>query len=276
MLPEAVVNVARNGIRVALDERREILGYEIPNLKAQFSLQGASIYGTPYLHAVKRRVASEFKIRANIAWQNWSRALSTQQTVPLADLRSTLISEIELPLRTDATSGDLAGHYHEAVRFIRGLSEPADTLDRMRQQAVEQITVEIDFAILAATKAQPAGSEAVTFNNYGSIGVVQTGAGSTASVQQSIGAAESETILLALDAVQKSLSAATELADRERVQIEEVVVEVRQELAKPQPNPLRVRGALTAVATTIQTLGSSAAAYTLVKGALALLGVHLP
>ena len=48
------------------------------------------------------------------------------------------------------------------------------------------------------------------------------------------------------------------------------------ELAKPSPNALRVRSALTGIATTIQTLGSAAAAYALVKGALSLLGVHIP
>ena len=82
--------------------------------------------------------------------------------MPLRDLRGTLIGEIELPLRVDAASSDLAGHYHEAVRFARGVSEPADTLDKMRQQAIDQVAVEIDFAILEASKAQPT-AEAVTF-----------------------------------------------------------------------------------------------------------------
>lgn len=274
MLPETVVDTARAGIRVALDERRESLRYEIADMREQFSLQGVR-YGTPYLHAVKRRIASEFKIRANIAWQNWARALATQPTVPLADLRAILIREIERPLRIDADSSDLAEHYHEARRSANALGEPADALSGMQQQAVEQVAAEIGFAILEATKAQPTGAETATFNFYAPIGVVQTGAGSTASVHQNIGATERDTILRALDAVEKALAGVTELAGPDRVHVEDVVVEVRNELTKPQPNPLRVRGALTGIATTIQTLGSAAAAYSLVKGALALLGVHL-
>lgn len=275
MLPEAVVNTARNGIRVALDERRDSLRHEIANLKAEYGMRGV-LYGTPYLQAVKQRVASEFKIRAKIAWQTWARALATQHSIPLADLRSILISEIERPLRTDADSSDVAEHYYDAKRLASALGEPSDTLVRMQQQAVEQVTAEIDFAILEATKAQPTGADTATFNIYAPIGVLQTGSGSTASVQQNIGVAERDTILRSLDAVQAALSAVKDLATQDREQIEEVVVEVRNELAKPQPNPLRVRGALTGIATTIQTLGSAAGAYTLVKGALALLGVHLP
>ena len=62
----------------------------------------------------------------------------------------------------------------------------------------------------------------------------------------------------------------------ERALVDEVIVDARSELAKPQPNALRMRGALTGIATTIQTLGAAAPAYVLLKGALALLGVHLP
>jgi hypothetical protein len=40
--------------------------------------------------------------------------------------------------------------------------------------------------------------------------------------------------------------------------------------------PETVRGGLTVIATAIQTMGAAAPAYALVKGALALLGVHLP
>src|SRR5438876_6802632 len=77
MLPAAVVDTARNGVRVAIDERRELLRHEIADLKEQYGLRG-TLHGTPYLQAVKQRVASELKIRANLAWQRWARSLATQ------------------------------------------------------------------------------------------------------------------------------------------------------------------------------------------------------
>lgn len=275
MLPAVVVDTARNGVRVAIAERRELLRHEIADLKEQYGMRG-TLHGTPYLQAVKQRVASELKIRASLAWQRWARSLATQPSVPLADLRSTLIGEIERPVRTDAESADLAEYYFEAKRLASALGEPADTLARMQQKAVEQVAVEVDFAILEATKTQPAGAQTAMFNVYEPIGVVQTGAGATASVQQTLGATDRETILHALQAVVQAIAPATELAPTDRTQITEVVVELRDELAKPQPNFLRLKSGLVGIATTIQTLGAAAAAYQLVKGALALLGVHFP
>lgn len=273
MLPAAVVDTARNGVRVAIDERRELLRHEIADLKEQYALRG-TLHGTPYLQAVKQRVASELTIRANLAWQRWARALATQPSVPLADLRSTLIGEIERPVRTDAESADLAEYYFEAKRLASALGEPADTLARMQQQAVEQVAAEVDFAILEATKTQPAGAQTAMFSFYAPIGVVQTGAGATASVQQTLGATDRDTILHALQAVEQAIALATALARTDRTQITDVVVELRDELTRPQPNLLRLRSGLVDIATPIQTLG--AAAYQLVKGALALLGVRLP
>ncbi len=274
MLPTALVDTARNGVRVAIDERRELWRHEIADLKEQYSRRG-TLHGTPYLQAVKQRVASELKIRANLAWQSWARALATQPSVPLADLPSTLIGEIERPVRIDAESADLAEYYFEAKRLARALSEPADTLARMQQEAVEQVAAEVEFAILEATKTQPAGVHTAMFGFYAPIGVAQTGAGATASVQQTLRATDRETILHALQAVEQAIAPAIELAPTHRTQITQVVVELRDELRKPQPNFLRLRSGLVGIATTIQTL-DAAAAHQLMKEALTLLGVHLP
>ncbi len=209
MLPPAVVDTARNGVRVAIGERRELLRHEIADLKEQYGMRG-TLHGTPYLQAV-----------------------------------------------------------------TSALGEPADTLARMQQEAVEQVAAEVEFAILEATQTQPAGAQTAMFSFYPPIGVVQTGAGATASVQQTLGATDRETILHALQAVEQAIAPATELAPTDRTQITAVVVALRDELAKPQPNLLRLRSGLVGIATTIQTRGAAAAAYQLVKGALALLGVHL-
>ena len=88
------------------------------------------------------------------------------------------------------------------------------------------------------------------------------------------GATDREIILHALQAVEQAIAPATALAPTDRTQITDVLVELRDELTRPQPNLLRLRSGLVDIATPIQTLG--AAAYQLVKGALALLGVRLP
>lgn len=185
-----------------------------------------------------------------------------------------LVGEVERAL--DAESSDLLHHYHEAKRISGAVNQPSDELHQLRLRALEKAGAQIDFAILEATGRQPAGTQTATFNFYAPIGVVQAGAGSTVTVQQQIDSMGRDTILRALEVVQEALPAASGLATVDRAQLDEVIVEVRSELAKPEPNTLRVRGALTGIATTIQTLGAAAPAYVLLKGALALLGVHLP
>jgi hypothetical protein len=67
-----------------------------------------------------------------------------------------------------------------------------------------------------------------------------------------------------------------ELSGTERSQIREVVREIRAEVSEPSPNVPRLQGLLIGAATAIQTLGSAASAYALLKAAAALIGVHLP
>jgi hypothetical protein len=86
------------------------------------------------------------------------------------------------------------------------------------------------------------------FSFYPPIGVVQTGAGATASVQQTLGATDRETILHALQAVEQAIAPATDLAPTDRTQITAVVVALRDELAKTQPNLLRLRSGLVGIA----------------------------
>src|SRR5207302_8507418 len=114
MLPPAVVDTARRAVRVAMDERRESLAREIADIYGYATTAGA-LHSGRLLVAVKDRLASEYKIRAMTTWEIWARALATQATVPTADLRETLVGEVERAL--DAESPDLLHHYHEAKRI---------------------------------------------------------------------------------------------------------------------------------------------------------------
>src|SRR5260370_11194427 len=101
------------------------------DIRGRFT-SAAGFPSSRFFVTAKDLIASEFKIRATIAWQKWARALATQPTVPLRDLRSTLINEIERCLRVDgADSSDLAQHYHDAKTRASVASEPSDALARM-------------------------------------------------------------------------------------------------------------------------------------------------
>lgn len=276
MLPDVVVQVARRGTQLAIQERHAALDRQIGDVTNRFNARGVLRSGM-FFREVHDLIAAEFKIRARLAWQNWARALATQGAVNLADVRSTVLAEIESSLRVDgAESSDLAGHYYNARMIANFLGNPPDTLDRLKRQAIDQIAGEIDFAILEAQKGQPAGSQTATFHIYAPVGVIQTGPGATASVQQAFNEPDHDIIRQALDAVSKALASSTDLAQTQRQALDEVIGDVRGEIEKTQPNRIRVQAGLMGIATAIQTLGSAAPAYALLKGALALFNVHLP
>lgn len=89
----------------------------------------------------------------------------------------------------------------------------------------------------------------MTFN--AAVGAVQSGANATANVQQNIGAPADPQIAALIAELRAKL---TEVADgTERGAAEEVVDDVAKEVSKPKPNPLRMKGYLTTLAT-IQAL----------------------
>lgn len=138
-----------------------------------------------------------------------------------------------------------------------------------------RVASEIDFAVAQAgvgTDSATASISPVTI--YQSYGIVQTGAGSLATMTVALGAEERRVIEGALDAVERVIDAAGDT--RELRATVELVRDVRQEMERPEPNSLRIRGALQGIATTVQTMGSAAGAYQLLKGAAALFGLTLP
>jgi len=72
MLPSAVVDTARRAVRVAMDEQRESLAREVADIYRHATVAGA-LHSGRLLVAVKDRLASEYKIRAMMAWEIWAR-----------------------------------------------------------------------------------------------------------------------------------------------------------------------------------------------------------
>ncbi len=251
-----------------MQDRHEMLALEFANTK-----ESGSVHSSRFRVVTKGLVQREYRLRAQLAWQAWEGALATQRAVPLADLRDTLVAEVERCLEVD--SQDVPAVYFEAIHLSNSSGlDPHQELQQLRSEARERAASLIDYAILAATAQQPADAKEVTFHFHGPVGAVQTGPAATASVVQHFGPTERAAVLDALAAVESEALAA--LPDADRAQVVEVMADVRAEAKKDRPNALRLRGGLSAIATTIQTLGAAPAVYGLLKGAAALLGMHLP
>lgn len=93
---------------------------------------------------------------------------------------------------------------------------------------------------------------------------------------QTVGSEAREALLHALDLVQQSLASGEEPASYSKEEVLDLVKEGQTELEKAKPNGIRLRAILTAVATTIQTVGSLQPAYQALKTALLPLGILLP
>jgi hypothetical protein len=131
-------------------------------------------------------------------------------------------------------------------------------------------------SLLTVSRQHSPVSASTTVNIYQPYGIVQTGSGSVANFTQQFDDTVRQQLAHALDAMEQTIEETHELSSTDRAQIREVVREIRAEVSESSPNVPRLQGLLIAAATTIQTLGSAASAYALLKAAAALIGVHLP
>ena len=175
-----------------------------------------------------------------------------------------------------AESQDLQEHYTRVVTIARFGGDSQQTLLTMRSRALERAASEIDYAILEATRTRSEGENTANFAFYAPVGAVLSGPGSTATVHMSLGPAERETVVKALVAIEQAVGASAEVAPLDREQIAEVVTDLKDEIQKEKPNAVKLRGGLSALATTIQTMGSAKGAYELLKAGATLFGLHLP
>ena len=102
------------------------------------------------------------------------------------------------------------------------------------------------------------------------------GSHSTATLHVGLDADERRTLGRALEAVREVLESSSAVDPNERSQALEIVTETMAELETEEPNRLKVRSAISGLATTVRTMAASPQAYELLKGAAALLGLQLP
>lgn len=113
---------------------------------------------------------------------------------------------------------------------------------------------------------------AFTFN--GQVGAVQTGEGSVANVQQTTGANPFAELKAALQSLLQELPK-SDLPVSERQDAEELIGKTIQEIDGEKPSKGVVKALCSGLATTVQALGSTSAAYALVSAAFAHFGISL-
>ena len=268
MLNDELLHLAESRIHLELDDRRDFFQREIDHINADGAKRGeygsGGHFGTIWL-LIKR----EYEIRAMLIWQVLSRVLSKH--IEIADnerLKDILESQL------DKGSIDIVSNYNKTAEHISNLRVRLP-IENLRIRALDKVKSEIEISLLSVESCKKAGGMPATVNIYQPYGIVQTGAGSHAHFIH-IEPIELDEINRALNTVERYVQDAIDIESIERNQIVEFLCEVRGELTKKSPNVHRLRGSLMAIAAAVQTLGSAASAYQLLKGAAALIGVYIP
>jgi hypothetical protein len=222
---------------------------------------------------IVQAIAREFDIRAMLVRQVLSRVMSGASLSFDAQLSRQIKQQIERHLNAECE--DLARQYQWIPNAI-SIAGSLPPFNDMRAKTVVKIGSEVDISLLTVSRQHSPVSTLTTVNIYQPYGIVQTGSGSVANFTQQFDDTMRQQLAHALDATERTIEETHELSSTERAQIREVVREIRAEVSESSPNVPRLQGLLIGAATTIQTLGSAASAYALLKAAAALIGVHLP
>lgn len=268
---DEVIRIAENRVAIELKDREPVLRKGVLAIKDEFTKRNALGHGRlPF--AMVDVIARECDIRAMLVWGVLSRVLGTQSIRIGPRLGPHLKGLVEEWF--EKYSDDLKTAYEYSTKS-KNTPSSIPALETLKANALAKVRSEIDIQLMAAERTQQTTGQS-TVNIYQPFGIIQTGAGATASFSITHDANAMEALNKALDAVQDALAQTHELARAEQAQVSELVAEVKAELQKPAPNGLRVRSALSGIGMAIQTLGSMAAAYNLLKGAAILVGTVIP
>jgi hypothetical protein len=226
------------------------------------------------VHQYRKAAEAELRTRSLLIWGALTRVhvmLGRERAVSLAEK---FMREVTAQL--DEQVRQLEGGLEQVLPTGLGSFTPesAKSLADARSGALVRLGAEIDLyvdSLEAAGNAASASGQPV-FNISGGVGAIQTGAGAVAHVAQDF---DKEVLLHALTLVSQQIATAASTAPAVRSEIEDLVIESRQELQKPTPSLIKVRGLLTGIATTIQTMGSMQQAYQALKAGLVMLGISL-
>ncbi len=269
MLDPNIVSVARSRVAQDLEDRREAFEREVGQLWEEMNAKGALRSGST-VRLTTDAVGNELRIRSSLIWHAFARAIDGKRLI----LNEAVASEVKSYISdmVQEHSPDLPEYYQRLKNLVSG-SPPHKSIADLRKVALDRIYTEIDYAVLRHSESTEAAPGIV--NIYQSYGIVQTGAGSSATFEITIGAEERLELEKALAAVKQAFGE-TSIGEPQRNETLELVSDVETEIKRNKPNASRIRGALQGIATSIQTMAAARQAYQLLKGAASLLGLQLP
>ena len=256
--------------RLDLQDRMEALGRVVRQIRQTMTSRGALTSGMT-IQQVRGTVLGEARVRANLIWYAIARGLTNAHT----PLTSDLASDSKALVRTllEAHTDDLVRHLDDAYRLMQ--KENDERVSDLIAPAIERVSSEIDYALLAARGEEKFKDDPSTVNIYQNQGIIQTGAYSSANLSLTFGPDEKLQLAEALLLARTSLESDPSSELQERTQALSLVTDAEEEIQRDQPNHVKLRAMLSGIAATVRTLGSAREAFEDLKAAGALLGLSL-
>lgn len=274
MLSDTFRERAARLIDVGFTERRRQLPLSLVKIDREAAAAGGGSHSSARYLQIHRLVAQELHTRAIIVWRALVRVHRTLANTFTETLADDFKSEFASYL--GEVQAELAKTLAEKIKDDKLLQRL--TLDEAASDSLSKHNIEIDLYAddLRNLSAESAGTSMKhTYNFYGAVGAVQTGAGAQASVVQNLGADERQTILLALVEVRKAIEAAHELGAQQGELIE-IADECAALTQADSANNSKLRAMFDVLASSIQAVASARPAYEAMKAALLPLGITLP
>ena len=261
--------VIKERARLDLQDRVEALDRTVCQIRETMGSRGV-LYSGMTIQQVRGTVLGEARVRANLIWYAIARGLTNAHTPLTSDLASDSKALVRALL--EAHTDDLVRHLDDAYRLMQ--KENDERVSDLIAPAIERVSSEIDYALLAARGEEKFKDDPSTVNIYQNQGIIQTGAYSSANLSLTFGPDEklqlAEALLLARTSLESDPS-----SELERTQALSLVTEAEEEIQRDQPNHVKLRAMLSGIAATVRTLGSAREAFEALKAAGALLGLSL-
>lgn len=278
MLDKEIVKLARDRIAIEIEEQNTQIQNELTRMVSEHNARGMLRSGSTIIRS-SEICCNAVKARAQLVWQIYYRFITTSGVSYSEELQPELSALVasHLPER----SGDINGFYNQTARHAGAagvIEQGLANIGAARNAALSTIETEIGLFV-HSLKAKPANaveSKSTIVNVYSPVGSIQTGNNSVAHVSQTIDVQTRNMLVSALTNLAAEVQKPECTIPAQKDEVIELVAESEQELKKDKPNFTKLKGALAAIAGTVQTTASLKPAYEALKIASGLIGINLP
>lgn len=261
-------------LEARIAERRKQFPIELGQIDAQAAAHGM-FHSSSRLLQLQQAHERELEIRAILAWESLVRVHRTFGS-PLSDnLREDLKGEMSA--RIAQSFSELNSSLTDRVQKTQ-INMPFSLNERHIDVAAKH-DIEIDLYVDSlSTNTLQQGTQPMmqSYNFYGNVGSIQTGANSVANVVQNLGAEDRASLSAALQQVKEAISVTPSIADTQRHELLEIAEECASQMAAESPNNTKLLTMFNVLGTAIQSIASAQPAYQALKVALLPVGITLP